>query len=77
MSVYGGDTSCYLFACDIVNTQKCQFSPHEDFETAVVSSDRRSGDRSGSGGDTPLVNQQQQLHNITNRIQVQRKLGVL
>lgn len=69
VSVYGADTSCYLFACDIVNTQKCQFSPHEDFETAVVSSERRSGDRRVTGGDTAQINQQHQLNNITNRIQ--------
>ena len=49
VSVFGNlDTSCYLFACDITNSQKCEFSDHADFESAILSTNSMP-----SGGNDP------------------------
>ena len=65
MSVYGADTSCYLFACDIANSQKCEFSSHADFESAILSVDTAISqpvdNNGGGGGQQSIFSEQQQL----------------
>ena len=65
VSVYGADTSCYLFACDIANSQKCEFSSHADFESAILSVDTAISqpvdNNGGGGGQQSSFSEQQQL----------------
>ncbi len=66
--MYGADTSCYLFACDIANSQKCEFAEHADFESAILSVDTsisqpvdNNAGVLGSGGQQSVFSEQQQL----------------
>ncbi len=67
VSVYGADTSCYLFACDIANSQKCEFASHADFESAILSVDTsispvdNNAGVGGGGSQQSVFSEQQQL----------------